>query len=135
MANAIDLIRNFYPDVPFHKLLGIEIVETPPDSATVRLPFRPELAGGGDAFHGGVIGSLVDLTGALAAWSGHDDAKGMRASTVMMSVQYLSAAQGESVVAIGRVLRRGKELTFCEVDIQSVSAKPIAKGSMVYRIV
>ena len=135
MGNAIDVIRGVFPEIPFHKFLGIQILETTPDRAKVAVEFKPEFAGGGDAYHGGVISSLIDLTGALAAWSGHDDTKGMKASTVMLSVQYLSAAQGEAVVAEGRVMKRGKDLIFCEIDVVSkASQKPIAKGTLVYRI-
>lgn len=125
-----------YPDIPFQKLLGIEIVEVSADKAVVRLPFRPDLAGGGNAFHGGAVSSLLDLTGALAAWSGHDPAKGMKAATVSLTTNYLSAALGKNIVATARAVKRGKELIFCEVDIaEELSGKPVANGTMIYRIV
>jgi len=63
----IDSLIKMFLDVPFQKLLGIEIVEVNQDMTKVRLPFKPELVGGGNAFHGGALGSLLDLTGALAA--------------------------------------------------------------------
>ena len=67
-GNFIDSLISAFPDVPFQKLLGIQIVSVTRDKAVVRLPFRAELAGGGNALHGGTISSLLDLTGALAAW-------------------------------------------------------------------
>ena len=70
--SLVDSLIRMFPHVPFQKLLGIEIVEVVTDRAVVCLPFREELAGGGNAFHGGAISSLLDLTGALAAWSGQD---------------------------------------------------------------
>lgn len=124
-----------YPEVPFQKLLGIEVVEVSENKAVVKLPFRKELTGGGDAFHGGAIGSLLDLTGALAAWSGHDPARGMKASTVSMTTNYIAAALGKDVIASAHAVKRGKELIFCSVDItESGSGKLIANGSMIYRI-
>lgn len=124
-----------YPEIPFQKLLGIEVVEVSENKAVVKLPFRKELAGGGDAFHGGAIGSLLDLTGALAAWSGHDPARGMKASTVSMTTNYIAAALGKDVIASAHAVKRGKELIFCSVDItESGSGKLIANGSMIYRI-
>ncbi|MEW6777205.1 MAG: PaaI family thioesterase [Bdellovibrionota bacterium] len=135
MSNPVEMIMKMYPAIPFQKLLGIQILETAPDKAKILLPFRPELAGGGNAYHGGVISSLIDLTGALAAWSGHDAAKGMKASTVTLTVQFLSAAQGEDVVAEGRAIKRGKELIFCDIDVSAkTTGKAIATGVMVYRI-
>lgn len=124
-----------YPDVPFQKLLGIEVVQVSPDKAVIRLPFRGELAGGGNAFHGGAISSLLDLTGALAAWSGHDPARGMKASTVTITTNYIAAALGTDVVATAHAVKRGKELIFCEVTIsESGNGKLVANGTMIYRI-
>lgn len=124
-----------YPDVPFQKLLGIQVIEVTADKAVVRLPFRSELAGGGNAFHGGAISSLLDLTGALAAWSGHDPARGMKASTVTITTNYIAAALGTDVVATAQAVKRGKELIFCEVQITEADTnKLVANGSMIYRI-
>jgi len=80
--SLVDSLIQMFPEVPFQKLLGIEIVEVVTDRAVVCLPYRGDLAGGGNAFHGGAISSLLDLTGALAAWSGHDPKNGMKAATV-----------------------------------------------------
>lgn len=124
-----------YPDIPFQKLLGIEIVEVSADRAVVKLPFRKDLVGGGDAFHGGAIGSLLDLTGALAAWSNHDPSRGVKASTVSLTTNFIAAAIGADLIASAHALKRGKELIFCSVDItECLTGKLIANGSMIYRI-
>lgn len=134
-TNPIEGIVNLYKTIPYHVHIGIQIEETSENYARVRLPFKKELAGGGNAYHGGAISSLMDLTGALAAWSGHDMTKGMKASTVSMTVNYLSAAQGEDVICEARALKRGKELIFCEVDVRLPGGeKHIATGTLIYRI-
>lgn len=136
MTNSfIDSLVNMFPDVPFQKLLGIEIIEVGDSMAKVRLPFKPELVGGGNAFHGGALGSLLDLTGALAAWSGHDIRNGMNAATVSMTINYVSAARNTNVAAHATAVKRGKELIFCEVTIiEETSGKLVANGTMIYRI-
>lgn len=131
----IDTLIGMFPDVPFQKLIGIEVVEVTKDRAVVRLPFKHELAGGGNAFHGGAISSLLDLTGALAAWSNHDPRNGIKAATVSMTVNYLAAALGKDVVAIAHAVKRGRELIFSEVTInEENSGKLVANGTMIYRI-
>ncbi|MDF1822163.1 MAG: PaaI family thioesterase [Alcanivoracaceae bacterium] len=123
-----------FPDVPFQKLLGIEIIAVAKNMAKVRLPFRPELVGCGNAFHGGALGSFLDLTGALAAWSGHDIRNGMKAATVSMTINYLSAAQA-SVIAHAKAVKRGKKLIFCELSLnEETSDKTVANGTMIYLI-
>ncbi len=80
---------------------------------------------------------MLDLTGALAAWSGHDVARGMKASTVTLTVNFVGAAMGTAIVATGEVRRRGKELIFCDVEIveDNDARRLVATGSMIYRIV
>lgn len=135
MKGFVDALVSAYPSVPFQRLLGVEIVDLVPDKAVVKVPFRRDLVGGGEALHGGVMSSLLDLTGALAAWSGHDAARGVKASTVSLTVNYLSAAIGKDIIATGVVRRRGKELIFCDVNIVDSDGKDVATGSMIYRIV
>jgi len=136
MPNPIKMISELYPDVPFQKLLGICVENYEQDYAEVSIPFRKDLTGAADAYHGGVIAGLIDLTGALSAWSGHDSEKGMRASTVSLNVQYLSGAKGEDIVAKSHAVKRGKELIFCSIEVFTVTSKRlIAKGDIVYRIV
>jgi uncharacterized protein (TIGR00369 family) len=55
-------------------------------------------------------------------------------STIDVSVAYLAAAINEGVVAEARVLRRGKELTFVEVDVRTEAGKPIARGLSARRL-
>ena len=134
-------ILNKFKDVPFHDLLGIQILETETDRAKVLIDFKQELAGGINAFHGGVVSSLIDLTGGLAAWcghhsmQGHNDVLNMKRSTLMLSIQYLSNVNCEPIIAEGVVTKRTKELIFSNIEVRSQpNGKLIATGSMVYRI-
>jgi len=134
----VKMVIDMYPEIAFQKLLNIQIEDAKigQNHAVVRLPFHEQLCGGGKAYHGGVISSLIDLTGALAAWCGHDTAKGMKASTVTLNVQFLSAALGQDIVATAQVKRRGKDLNFVDIVVETAdeAKKLIATGSMVYRI-
>lgn len=136
--DMIKMVIDMYPEIAFQKLLDIKVEDAKPgqNHAVVRLPFHKQLCGGGKAYHGGVISSLIDLTGALATWCGHDASKGMKASTVTLNVQFLSAALGQDIVARAEVKRRGKDLNFVDVVVETAdeAKKLIATGTMVYRI-
>lgn len=126
----------YFPGVPFHQHLGVEILETADDYVKMRLPHKKELTGGGDAYHGGVVASLMDCAGSLACYCGHDLSKGFRGSTVTLTIQYISAARGENLIAEGQVNKRGKELIFSDVTITTENeGRLIAKGVLVYRLV
>lgn len=123
------------PQTPFLGWLGIVFDRFEPDSVTVRLPFRADLTNDGVHYHGGVIASLLDTAGAAAAWSNHDFAKGARASTVNMSVQYVGVAKQADLVVQARAVRRARELTFCEMHASDPDGRPVAHGMLTYRIV
>lgn len=128
-------VRDIMPKTPFLAGLGIVFERYEPDEVTIRLPFREDLTNDGVYFHGGVIASVIDTTGAAAAWSNHDFDKGSRASTVAMSIQYVGAAKKSDLICHGRTVRRGKELTFTEITATDSDGRTVAHAVQTYRIV
>ena len=128
-------IADLMPATPFLASLGIVIERFEPDEASIRLPFREDLTNDGTYYHGGVIASVIDTTGALAAWSNHDFDKGARASTIAMSVQYVGACKRSDLLCHARAVRRGKELTFTEITATDADGNVVAHGVQTYRIV
>jgi uncharacterized protein (TIGR00369 family) len=120
---------------PYIGGLRITVEEWSPEGARLRLPFAPELTNDGQAFHGGVIASLVDTAGAAAVWAGHDFAKGMRAATVSLTVNYTGAGRGTDLVADAVCVKRGKDLAFSEIRVADTDGRGIATATLVYRIV
>jgi uncharacterized protein (TIGR00369 family) len=100
----------------------------------LRIPFADHLTNDGREYHGGVIAALLDTTGASAVWAGHDFSKGLRASTVSMTVNYCGRAKGD-LIGIGRCVRRGRDLHFAEMRVEDEQGTLVATGTLVYRIV
>jgi uncharacterized protein (TIGR00369 family) len=128
-------VRDLMPTTPFLASLGIVFERYEPDDVTIRLPFRADLTNDGTYFHGGVIASVMDTAGAAAAWSNHDFDKGMRASTVAMSIQYTGAAKQCDLLCHARTARRRKELTFTEITAADAEGNVVAHAVQTYRIV
>lgn len=128
-------VRDLMITTPFLAGLGIVIERYEPDDVTIRLPFRADLTNDGTYFHGGVIASVMDTAGAAAAWSNHDFEKGMRASTVAMSIQYTGAAKCCDLLCHARTTRRRKELTFTEITATDADGNVVAHAVQTYRIV
>jgi uncharacterized protein (TIGR00369 family) len=120
---------------PFIKHLGLVFERYEPDEVTTRVPYREDLTNDGVYYHGGVVASAIDTTGAAAAWSNHDFDKGMSASTVSMSIQYVGACKKSDLLCHARTVRRGKELTFTEITATDAEGKVVAHGVQTYRIV
>lgn len=121
---------------PFMRHLGMEFVEGGEGYAKLRLRFQKENSTAGDALHGGALASLIDTTGAMAAWTTAEILSPRYfGSTVGINVNYLSAVIGEDAYAEGRVLKRGKEIIYCDVRVTTAGGKLVAQGSVVYRII
>lgn len=120
--------------IPYCAALGVRVDAIDNDRVRLRLPYRDENSNPGRVLHGGVSASLIDIAGALSAWTGFEVGPEMEASTLDLSVNYLAAAIGEEVIANATVLRRGKELTYSEIDVRSASGKRIAAGLVTHRV-
>lgn len=120
-------MKTFLDSTPYAQRLGVEIESLDGESARMRLPFKEENANPGDALHGGVAASLIDIGGlAVAEVSLGEDAK--RIHTASVQVTYLAAAIGEPIIADTKLLRRGKEICFLEVSVNTESGKPVSRG-------
>ena len=128
-------VRDLMVTTPFIGGLGVVFERYEPDDITIRLPFREDLTNDGIYFHGGVIASVMDTAGAAAAWSNHDFDKGMRASTVAMSIQYTGAAKRCDLLCHARTTRRRTELTFTEITATDADGNVVAHAVQTYRIV
>jgi len=128
-------VRELMFQTPYIEGMGMQAEEWTPDGVRLRLPFDKKLSNDGRVFHGGAIGSLMDTAGAAAVWAGHDFEKGAKAATVSMTINYLGAAYENDLVAEARCVKRGKELAFSEISVTDADGKPVATGTLVYRIV
>ena len=119
---------------PFASRLGLQTEVIEPDHVRLALPFREENVTVGDVVHGGAISSLVDTAATVAAWSGLDSLDNARGSTISMTVTFVAAARGRDLVADARVVRRGKTICFCEVDVQDGEGTTVAQGLITYKL-
>jgi len=116
-----------------HDFLRVEAEGVAEDGAVaVRMPFRPEFrrARDGDGYHGGILAALIDLT-AHAAVSVRT---GEVAPTVDLRVDYLRAAPGVTLRAVGRVLRLGGTLARADVEVWAGPERLVAAGRGTFQV-
>jgi uncharacterized protein (TIGR00369 family) len=107
--------------------LGIDLVGVTPESATMRMPWRPELRRAGDIFHGGAIMSLADhVAGCVFNLDPHQIASGTTGLTTDFHTTFLRAAPpGDALLATGRPLRRGRTATFIDVEVIAETSRKL----------
>jgi uncharacterized protein (TIGR00369 family) len=134
-STGAEVIAEFLKHSPFVLHLGMRLESIEPDRARLSMPYREELATIGEVVHGGALSALVDTAAMAAAWSAHEVEGGqLRGTTVGLSVDFVAAAQGREVTADARVIRRGKSLCFCDVDVTDADGSLVAKAIVTYKL-
>jgi uncharacterized protein (TIGR00369 family) len=129
-----DVLRIMEEIVPFNRLLGLRGESASEGRCVLRLPVRSELVGDPrrPAIHGGVISSLIDTAGGVAAWSalGEDET----VSTVDLSVDFLEAAGLDGDLrASAELLRKGNRVCHVRVSVTQGEVL-VAEGRGVYNV-
>lgn len=82
--------------------------------------------------HGGILASLADTAGAMAAYPLLP--KGTRLATVEMTINYLEPVDRGPIIAEARVLRLGRTLAVAECEIKDAEGKLAAKSLLTFAI-
>ncbi|MEM7504047.1 MAG: PaaI family thioesterase [Pseudomonadota bacterium] len=100
---------------PFEEHLGMEIVSALEGKATLRMPFRRELAQGDALLHGGALISLADTAMVMAIKS--TVLPKTRFVTVTANIDYLAPVTHGTVTANAEITKREGRKLFGEVAV------------------
>lgn len=114
-ASQVERIQKALETVPFAKLLGIELEEVAPGTATLGLDIREDLKQNNGVVHGGVIASLVDTATAFAIISLllPDE----KATTADLTISYLRPLRNGRAHSTARVIRAGRRLIVVSAEL------------------
>jgi uncharacterized protein (TIGR00369 family) len=132
--SGAEVMAQFLPQSPFVVKLGIVAELLDGDEVRLRMPWDPTNATLGDMVHGGAIAALADVTVMAAAWAGVVEAHSLRGVTTSMAMQFLAPARATDLIGVGRVLRRGKTLVNCDVDVVTPDGEAVAKAIATYKV-
>ncbi len=110
-------------------LIGARLTRVEPGEVEIALPFRDDLTQQHGFFHAGVTATIADSAGGYAAFSLFPVAATVL--TVEYKLNLTAPAEGETLVAVGRVVRPGRTLTVCDLEVFAVKdgrSKLCAKG-------
>lgn len=109
--------------------LGAEMAEVRAGLVTLRLPFRQELTQQHGYFHAGGTSAIADSAGGYAGFTLFPE--GSSVLTVEIKLNLIRPAQGAYLEAVGRVIKNGRTLTVCQLDVWGVEGecrKHVATG-------
>jgi uncharacterized protein (TIGR00369 family) len=102
-------------DVPFAKLLGIEVESIEPGHAVLSMKMRDDLMRNGGIAHGGVAASLIDSAMAFAIVGLLGDSE--HTVTVDLTIHYLRPLGEGTARASARVVRAGKRVVTVSAEL------------------
>jgi len=131
--------------IPFNKLIGMKIETLNLEKIGIRFEMRPELVGNFTRgnLHGGVISSVLDVTGGMVAWIGimkkmegqsfdEISERFNKIGTIDIRVDYLRPGLGEYFIATGSPLRTGNKVSVTRMELQNDRGTMIAVGTGTY---
>ena len=131
---GMQIVEQFIGSSPFPALVGLKLDEIEEDRVVMSLPFREELITMGTVVHGGAIATLIDSAASCAGWATPTPPENMRGTTVALNISYLKAADRADLRAEAKVLRRGRSLSFIDVDVTDGDGTLLAKGTATYKL-
>ena len=142
----LQLLQEITEDrIPFNKLIGMKIDNLDLDNIKIRFEMRPELVGNfmRGNLHGGVISTVLDVTGGMLAWTGimkkmegsnfeEITERFAKIGTIDLRVDYLRPGLGKYFVATGSTLRTGNKLSVIRTELHNDEGILIAVGTGSY---
>ncbi len=95
--------------------LGAELLEVRRGRVRIGLPFAPSLTQQHGFFHAGGTSAIADSAGGYAGLSVFPDDSSVL--TVEFKINLLAPARGERLEAVGKVLKAGRTLTICQLEV------------------
>ena len=128
--SLVEKARAVFDEVPYLKLLGMELVEMKAGEATVRLAMRDGLRQPHGLLHGGATASVIDTATAFAVVSVLEPNE--KASTVDLTVHYLRPVADGAIVCRAKVVRAGRRLLTVSAEAENEEGKLIATALSTY---
>ena len=129
-----ELIEQLISGAPLPSQLGIRFKEAENDRAVLEMPFKESNVTIADIVHGGAISALIDTTATAAAWSLPELPENPRGTTVALTVNFLAAARGVDLTATAKVIRRGRSLSYIDIEVATREGDLVAKGLVTYKL-
>jgi len=142
------LLKKIFEELmPFDRLLGVKVENLGFDDISVRVDMKAEFVGNfvKGILHGGVISSVLDLTGGLIAYVGVikrmqvqslDEimSRFTRMGTIDLRVDYLRAGKGKYFLTRGSILRIGNKVAVVRTEFKNDESVLIAAGTGTYLV-
>lgn len=135
----------FEEKIPFNKVLGLKFESLDLERVCIEIRMKEELIGNfaKGVLHGGVISSVLDVTGGVVAMVDLIDRmkerpmeeltkKLVNVGTIDLRIDYLRPGKGEYFLATGATMRTGHKVAVIRMQLHNNKGLLIAAGTGTY---
>lgn len=119
LATAERRIRGSFAKQGLMQTLGATLEKIEPGCVEIALTPSPAISQQHGFVHGGAISAIADSAAGYAALSTMSADRGVL--TTEFKINLLATAEGERIIARGRVIKSGRTLTVAQTDVVSVT--------------
>ncbi len=146
-SQALTKLASVFLEIPFNRMLGLQLEEMEQTHITMSFDMKNDLVGNflHGILHGGVISSVLDMAGGMAAMSSviykHADkaddeiAKIIgKTSTIDMQVSFIRPGKGTRFIAKAYVINTGNKISFTRMELFNQESTLLATGTATYMV-
>jgi len=147
-STLLKFLQNLYEEeIPFNKFLELKIISLEENKACIKTMMKDELVGNfkHGMLHGGVISSVLDLTGASIVSTGvlkkmagcpFDEIaeRIFKIGTVDLRVDFLRPGKGTYFLSTASIMRMGNKVVVTRMSLRNDKKILIAVGTGTYMI-
>jgi uncharacterized protein (TIGR00369 family) len=148
VAELMKLLPEFVEaQIPFNRVLGLRVESLEMDRVCLKIEMKEELIGNPmrGILHGGVISSVLDVTGGMTAAMGvlkklagrpfeEIGKRLLSVGTIDLRIDFLRPGRGQYFLATGSIMRTGQKVAVIRMQLHNDQDLLIAVGTGTYTV-
>lgn len=114
-------VRDSFARQALMRTIGAELAGVEPGRVEITLPYRADLTQQHGFLHAGITSAIADSAGGYAGHSLFPT--GSSVLTVEFKINLLAPAAGERFAAVGEVVKPGRTLTICKLEVTAIKGE------------
>ena len=119
---------------PFQHYVGIKILQLGGGKSVLQLELKQHHFNLYGIPHGGVHATLLDIAMGTAASFPDESGREVDSVTLNLSIDYIAPPKSNTLIARGKVTKKGKSIAYCTAEIFDKDEKLIASGRSIFKL-
>ena len=119
---------------PFQHFVGIEVIQLGDGKSVLQLELKDHHFNLYGIPHGGVHATLLDIAMGTAASFPDNSGREVDSVTLNLSVDYIAPPASKTLIATGKVTKKGKSIAYCTAEIFDEDKTLVASGRSIFKL-